>query len=440
MLPGSSIPHFFMSDTFLHDAPTAQTTAPEWFVTAQRDAAKRFETLPMPSRRDEAWRFSNLKALDPLDFTQARPVVQELAKQLIADSIGFEASLATLVFANDRLIANHADAHLAAQGVIWLPLEEALRIHPELVQRHFMRSESAVGTPKLLAHHQASVRSGTFLYVPKGVRLSAPLQAVHWVAGSGQAVFPHTLIVAEEGSAVTFVDWFKSSGEGRNMACGVNDLHVGPDAKVHYVSVQDWNRQTVAQQSNTTAVAHGGSAVHLGLHLGGVFARSESVSRLNGSGARSEMLAATVADGAQEFDQRTLQDHRSPDTWSDLLYKNALYDTAKTIVSGLIRVEPQAHHTDAYQKVRNLVLSAEAEANSLPGLEILADQVRCSHGATTGEINPEELFYMQARGISEKDAYRLITFGFLNEVLERLPEEALRKKLQETLRTRLQGH
>ena len=429
-----------MSDTFLQDAPPAPTAAPEWFVTAQRDAAKRFETLPMPSRRDESWRFSNLKALDPLDFTQARPVVQELAEQLLADSVGFDAALATLVFANDRLIAKRADEHLAAQGVIWLPLEEALNTHPELVHRHFMRSESSVGTPKLLAHHQASVRAGTFLYVPKGVRLSAPLQAVHWAAGSGQAIFPHTLIVAEEGSAVTFVDWFKSSGDGRNMACGVNDLHVGPDATVHYVSVQEWNRQTVAQQSNTTAIAHGGSAINLGLHLGGVFARSESVSRLNGSGARSEMLAATVADGAQEFDQRTLQDHRSPDTWSDLLYKNALYDTAKTIVSGLIRVEPQAHHTDAYQKVRNLVLSAEAEANSLPGLEILADQVRCSHGATTGEINPEELFYMQARGISEKDAYRLITFGFLNEVLERLPEAALREKLQQTLRARLQGH
>jgi Fe-S cluster assembly protein SufD len=204
--------------------------------------------------------------------------------------------------------------------------------------------------------------------------------------------------------------------------------------------VQDWNRQTVAQHSNTTAVAHGGSALHLGLHLGGVFARSESVSHLNGVGARSEMLAATVADGAQEFDQRTFQDHRSPDTWSDLLYKNALYDTAKTIVSGLIRVEPHAHRTDAYQKVRNLVLSTEAEANSLPGLEILADQVRCSHGATTGEINPEELFYMQSRGIPEKDAYRLITFGFLNEVLERLPDEPIRLALQDALRTRLQGH
>jgi len=429
-----------MSDTFLQDSAITHLTGPEWFTSASRDAAKRFETLPMPSRRDESWRFSNLKALDPLDFTPARPVVQELAAQLRAESTGFEKASGTFVFANDQLIERKGDPLLAEQGVIWLPLDEALRLHPELLHRHFMRSESAVGTPKYLALHQASVRAGSFLYVPKGVHLDAPLQALHYAAGSGQAVFPHTLIVAEEGSAVTFVDWFKSGSEGRNMACGVNDLHVGPNATVHYVSVQDWNRQTVSQQTNTTAVARGGSALHLGLHLGGIFSRSESVSRLNGAGARSEMLAATVADGAQEFDQRTLQDHRSPDTWSDLLYKNALYDTAKTIVSGLIRVEPHAHRTDAYQKVRNLVLSTEAEANSLPGLEILADQVRCSHGATTGEINPEELFYMRARGITERDAHRLITFGFLNEVLERLPQVSLRETLQERIRARLKGH
>jgi Fe-S cluster assembly protein SufD len=429
-----------MSDTLLQGAPQSDAGNPEWFITAQNAAAARFETLPMPSRQNESWRFSNLKALDPLDFTPARPVVSEVADQLRANFDGIKHSSATLSFANDRLIHRAAEATLAEQGVLWLPLDEALRTHPDLVHRYFMRSESAVGTPKFLAHHQASVRTGTFLYVPKGVRLTAPLQTVHWAVGSGQAIFPHTLIVAEEESAVTFLDWFKSGDEGRNLACGVTDLHVGPNASVHYISVQDWNRQTVAQHSNTTAVAHGGSALHLGLHLGGVFARSESVSHLNGVGARSEMLAATVADGAQEFDQRTFQDHRSPDTWSDLLYKNALYNTAKTIVSGLIRVEPHAHRTDAYQKVRNLVLSTEAEANSLPGLEILADQVRCSHGATTGEINPEELFYMQSRGIPEKDAYRLITFGFLNEVLERLPDEPIRLALQDALRTRLQGH
>ncbi len=429
-----------MSDSLLLEAAAIPGTLPEWFRNAQSQAAARFDSLPMPSRRDEFWRFSNLKALDPQDFTPARPVADEVAQELVAQSAGVAAAAGTFVFANDHLISRTNSSALAAQGVLWMPISEALENHAGLVEKYFMRSEPALGSSKHLALHLASVRAGTFLYVPKGVHIEAPLQTFHWLAGSGQAVFPHTLIVAEECSSVTVVDWFKSTGDARNMACGVNDLHVGPNAKVHYISVQDWSRQTVSLNSNVTEVAQGASALHLGLHLGGVFSRSESVSRLNGAGARCEMLAATVADHAQEFDQRTLQEHVSPDTYSDLLYKNALYDQSKTIVSGLIRVEPEAHRTDAYQKVRNLILSPDAEANSLPGLEILADQVKCSHGATTGEIDAEELFYMQARGISARDAYRLITYGFLNEVLERLPEATLRETLQSALRNRLQGH
>ena len=346
-----------------------------------------------------------------------------------------------MVFANDGLLGRFScEALQAHPGVLWLPLEEAMERHAHLLERYFMRGESCFGSAKHLALHQAHVRAGSFLYVPKGVKLEAPLQATHWLAGSGQSLFPHTLIVAEEGSSLTFVDWFRSEGNGANLACGVNDLFVGPGAQVRYVSVQEWNAQTVSLQSNTTRVETGAQAHHLALHFGGKFSRTESVSRLEGAHARSEMLAATVADGAQEFDQRTLQEHLCADTSSDLLYKNALYDSSKTVFSGLIRVHPHAHRTDAYQKARNLVLSSDAEAVSLPGLEILADQVRCSHGATTGEIHPEELFYMQSRGIPAKEAYGLITFGFLNEVLERFPAAALRESLQNHLRSRLLGH
>jgi len=430
-----------MSESLLQAplAPDTSSSQPDWLRSAREQAALRFEALPRPSRTEEAWRFSNLRAFDPQDFTPARPVALEVTDSLLPLCVGADSNAGSLVFANDKLVARTRSA-VAEQGVLWMPLDEAFEQHSELVQRYFMQSESLFGSAKHMALHQASVRTGTFLYVPKGVTVEAPLQAFHWLAGSGQSVFPHTLVIAEEGSSVTFVDWFKERGDSRNLACGVHDLHVGPGAQLRYVSVQDWSRQTVALHSNTTRVAAGGKAVHLSLHLGGAFARSESVSHLCGAGAKSEMLAATVADGAQEFDQRTLQEHGSPDTSSDLLYKNALYDEAKTIFAGLIRVAPHAHRTDAYQKVRNLVLSAEAEAVSLPGLEILADQVRCSHGATTGEINPEELFYMQARGISERDAYRLITFGFLNEVIERLPENSLRVCLQEALQARLAGH
>ena len=149
------------------------------------------------------------------------------------------------------------------------------------------------------------------------------------------------------------------------------------------------------------------------------------------------MLAVTVARNAQEFDQRTYQDHLKPNTTSELLYKNALFDESRTIFSGLIKVEPGAHRTDAYQKVRNLLLSDEAEANSLPGLEILADDVRCTHGATSGQIEQEELFYLKSRGISERAAQALIVRGFLNEVMDRLPNEPLRAYLHGQIDRRL---
>jgi Fe-S cluster assembly protein SufD len=187
-----------------------------------------------------------------------------------------------------------------------------------------------------------------------------------------------------------------------------------------YISLQEWSEQFVSVQVNSTTVDRDSSALNLALNFGGKYSRLESVSRLIASGARSDMLAINIGRREQEFDQRTLQDHQKPDTTSDLLYKNALFDKARTIFSGLIKVEPGAHRTDAYQKVRNLLLSDEAEANSMPGLEILADDVRCTHGATAGEIEPEELFYLLSRGIPESGAKALIVRGFLNEVVDRL--------------------
>ena len=197
---------------------------------------------------------------------------------------------------------------------------------------------------------------------------------------------------------------------------------MGPGAKVTYVCAQNWGEKVVSFQINSTTVERDASALSLHLNLGGTYSRLESVSRLVGAGSRSDMLAATVAESSQEFDQRTLQDHLEPHTTSDLLYKNALTDASKTVFAGLIRVEPQAQHTDAYQKVRNLMLSDEAEADSMPGLEILADEVRCTHGATSGHVDEEEMFYLLARGIDRRSAQELIVHGFLNEVLQRLPD------------------
>jgi Fe-S cluster assembly protein SufD len=222
------------------------------------------------------------------------------------------------------------------------------------------------------------------------------------------------------------IEHFRSCDQrASGFACGVNDLIAGPGAKVTYVCAQSWSDNVVALQMNSTVVDHDASAMSLNLHVGSRYSRFESLSRLIGEGGRSDLLAVAVAKDQQEFDARTLQDHISPRTASDLLYKNALDDRARTIFGGLIRVEPHAHFTDAYQKVRNLLLSDEAEANSMPGLEILADNVRCTHGATSGQIEEDQLFYLRSRGIPTKIGQRLLVTGFLDEVIRRLNHQAI---------------
>ena len=398
---------------------------------AQQSAWDTFRSLPAPARTDEAYRFSTIKALDLSRFSAALPVEDSAREELLARSVGVEKSAGRMVFANDALLSREVyHAQLEQKGVLWLPLEQALAEHGELVRSRFMREEAILGGGKFAALHASQVRAGTFLYVPRGVEIEFPVEAFHWLHGSGGSCFPHTLIVAEPMSKVTFVDYFESADStAPGFACGVNDLWLGDGAQVTYVCSQVWSSQALAVQINSTVVGRDGAAKALTLNVGSRYARSESVSHLRGAGGRSDMLAVAIADDSQEFDQRTFQVHEAPNTSSDLLYKNALDEKSRTIFSGLIRVSPGAHKTDAYQKVRNLLLSDDAEANSMPGLEIEADDVRCTHGATSGQIEAEELFYLQSRGIPLKEAQRLVVYGFLDEVFDRLKNDAVSSRL-----------
>ena len=325
-----------------------------------------------------------------------------------------------------------------------LAIADALRTHGDLLQQHFLAQPQKLGSEKLAALHTAFVANGAFIYVPRGVELAAPIVITHIAAGAGATVFPHTLVIAEENAKVTVIDYFVSTGsDGRRgeaksfaqFACGANDLYAGHGAQLTYVGAQHWSRDTLSFQFNSTGVRRDARVQSLNLHLGARQARHESLSQLQAPGAFSEMLSLTVADAAQEFDQRTLQIHQAPNTKSDLLYKNALRDQAKTIFSGLIVVDPDAQKTDAYQSNRNLMLSEEAEANSLPGLEIQANDVRCTHGATSSRIDPEQEFYLQSRGIGKAMADELLTFGFFEEVLNRLANEELHAALRELIQT-----
>jgi Fe-S cluster assembly protein SufD len=414
-----------------------QSLAPDWFRELQAKAWEEFEAEPTPTRGNELWRFSSVKNLGLDDYVT--PPTFSGDPLALTRPHEFPNPAGRIIFANEvPVTAELFDPALESAGVIFTTLSEALEKHSDRLREHFMTQPAKLGSAKFAALHKSVVQAGTFLWVPRGVEIRDPFEVFHLVQGDWSAVFPHTLIIAEDNSRVTLLEHFISANpEDRGLACGVNDLVLKPGSKLNYVSIQEWSKNFVSVQVNSTLAARDSAALNLAMNFGGKYSRLESISRMIDRGARSDMLAISVARGDQEFDQRTLQDHQQPDTTSDLLYKNALHDRSRTIFSGLIKVEPGAHRTDAYQKVRNLLLSDDAEANSMPGLEILADDVRCTHGATSGQVEPEELFYLKSRGIGDLAAKGLIARGFLNEVIGRLPEEHLSEYLHQQIEAQL---
>ena len=411
--------------------PGPSSSLPDWFRAQQQGAWKQFDEMRMPVRKDQPWRFSSVDRLDLAPYRRPNALTESQSAEVLERSRALDEIAARLVFADDQLIERDAlSDKLRERGVIFQPLERAMVEHPDLFRKYFMSQPATLGSAKFSALHQAFVTSGTFLFVPRGVEIEEPIEIFHWLCGDHAAVFPHLLLVTDELSKVTVIEHFGSlNATAPGFACGVNDLNAGPGAKVTYVCAQNWGERVRALQMNTTLVDHDASALSLNVHLGANYSRFESLSRLAGEGARSDLLAVAIANGDQEFDARTLQDHASPHTTSDLLYKNALDGRSRCIFGGLIRVEPHAHFTDAYQKVRNLLLSDEAEADSMPGLEILADNVKCTHGATTGQIDKDEMFYLLSRGIPAAVARRLVVTGFLNEVIRRLERPAISEHL-----------
>ncbi|HWA10571.1 MAG TPA: Fe-S cluster assembly protein SufD [Opitutaceae bacterium] len=442
----SSVGSFTAEASAAHLA--AQKAAPAWWLERKRAAYEKFASLPLPRRTDEAWRFSNLGTLTLDGFA---PQAAAAAKSVSPSAVFAQAKPgASLVFTNNVLSSRTVAQELETQGVIVTTLAEAAARHADLLKAHFMAQPQKLGSEKFAALHTAFVGDGAFIYVPKNVTVTDPILVTHAAAGPRAAVFPHTLVIAEENAKATVVDYFVSLDSGsqppalnsplgeHQLAVGANDLYAAHGAQLTYLAAQNWSGDMLSFQFNSTVVRRDARVQSLNLHLGARQARHESLSQLQAPGALSEMLALTVADGTQEFDQRTLQVHQAPNTKSDLLYKNALRGRSRTIFSGLIVVDPDAQKTDAYQSNRNLMLSDDAEASSLPGLEILANDVRCTHGATTSRIDPEQEFYLQTRGINRQDADELLTFGFFEEVLGRLDHTPLHDALAELIKTKFE--
>ncbi len=432
-----------MTDTLTPPASSLSTTAPtptadlpQWFAERAATAWDTFQSIPLPGIKDEHWRYSNAKRLDPAAFHRAQAASETTEAEAVAASSGLAETAARFVFVNDQLV--QAEIRNLPAGVICETLADALVKHPEAVQKHFMQREAALGSAKFAALHLAHVKAGVVIIVPKNVVVEKPIEVFHWIASEGAAIFPHTLLITEAHAAVTVIDHYRSLNGHSGLSCAVADFVAQPGSRITYAHCQELGDTATALHLSSTSAHRDAQVKSFQVQLGAAFSRSESISDLLGENSRSDMISISLPVGSQVVDQRTLQHHAAPHAYSDLLYKNALYDASRTVFSGLITVDDGAHYTDAYQTCRNLLNSEEAEANSMPGLEINADQVKCSHGSTSSPVSDEELFYLKTRGIDDHDSRRLIVQGFLDDTLDRLEHQPMRDYIHQRIEAKLE--
>lgn len=429
--------------TDILEMPTQPTSVsePTWLSERRTAGLSLFNELPMPTARDESWRFASVGRLSIDDYKACSETSADTLKALVERSNLVSERAGSVVYADDNQASFEAiSPELSEKGVIYLPIAEAIEKHPELMEQYFLKESTELGSRKFFGLHASNVRAGTVLFIPKGVEIEKPFVNYYWTSGARAAVFPHTLVIAEDNAKAAVVDIFFSetnANEALNIA--VSNIHAGNGANVFRKVVQDWNEKTVSFQLDTTVAGRDADVKNLAVNIGAERARFENQIRIDGPGAHVKMYSLTVAEESQEFDQRTFQTHNAPNAVSDLLYKNALLDNSRTIFSGLIKVAEGAQQTDAYQTNRNLLLDPTAEANALPGLEILANDVKCSHGATTGNVDEDELFYMMSRGIPKRTAMQLMVFGFFEEVIEKVESEELAENLRQLVRNKFES-
>jgi Fe-S cluster assembly protein SufD len=420
---------------------------PDWFAARRREAWEVYRETPMPTTKDEAWRYTDLAKIPWQDLRMRDPAApkpvarREDVPAEILQAVPDQGDVAgTSIEHNGVQLWREMAPELEQRGVLFLDLATAIREHPDLVQTYFMTSAVTPDFGKLAALHGAFVSGGTVIYVPEGVEIELPITSFRWLDLEGAAVFPHTLLIAGPYSKVTYVEECASPSkaiEGLAMNCGVAEIVAEEGSQVRYALVQQWGRHVFHYEA-CRVFAHKDARIQtLLVTLGSKVSRADVECDLQAEGSESEMLGVYLGDSSQHFDHHTYQLHAAPHAHSDLLFKGALKDRSRSIFRGMIRVMKGAQGTDAYQTNRNLLLSEDAHADSLPNLEIEADDVRCSHGATIGQQDEGQLFYLMSRGLPRPIAEKLIVEGFFEEVLARVPLEALHRRLSAFIERKL---
>ncbi len=404
------------------------------------EAWKAYQDLPFPTLKDEAWRRTSLRDFDFGAVQLSNPDLSDGKTSpnpygVIPERLFKEHSTALL---SPQGVEINRSEMLIAAGVIFSSLEDAAENHPDLVEK-ILGKVITPGEGKFAAVTGAFAAQGIFIYVPKGVEVEEPLLGIAFASGEGTAHFFQTLIYLEEGSSLNYLqetlsplDQNSPSLSGENL-----EIYVGKNARLNITELQNYSDKVWSFGHKKALVERDGNLKWEIGALGSALSKHFVSVDLIGQGAEARVSGMFIADKDQHLSFNTLQRHLAPRTTSDLLFKGALKSNGRSVWRGMIYVAPGARHIDGYQANRNLVLDPSARSDSIPGLEILNNDVRCTHGSTVGKIDQEQLFYLLSRGIPRKEAEQLVIQGFFEDILSRFSLQEVGEELWQNIRMRL---
>jgi Fe-S cluster assembly protein SufD len=417
-------------------ASPSTATEPAWLTARRERAVSLRESLPLPAfRGNPGWEFTSLKSLDLDAYGPPHAAVD-------ADAAGLgvlEAPAGSVLLEQVDHVPGEAP-EAAADGTLVLPLSTAVKTHPELVERHF-GSIVAADDP-FVARNEAGWQGGAFVYVPRGVQVQAPIVVTVVQSQAQTALHWRTLVVLEEGAQAEVWEQYVSAdscADGDSLFSTVAELSVGQNARLRYVCAQGLSERSWIFGAQRAVVERDAALDWIALGFGAGNGRVSMETNLAGRGADAKVTGAYATRGRQHLDYATTQEHAAPNTTSDLAFRGILDGRSNTVWSGMIKVDPGAQQIDAFQESRNLLLTKKAHADAIPGLEILANDVRCTHAAAIAQIDPEQLYYLRSRGLPLERAKRLVIEGFLEATVERFEEGFVRAAVAGALERRLEA-
>jgi Fe-S cluster assembly protein SufD len=411
---------------------------PAWLRELRVSSWAKFGELPMPSQRDEEWMRTDIRLfrLDKFGLPGEATADAAVPAGLLTHGLQMGGQVTAL---DSRPHRSYLSEKWARRGVLLGSLDELVQEHGELVRKHLFRAFDP-GCDRFAALHAATWSGGVFVYVPPGVVIDEPLHTLS-VLSPGAADLGHALVILDEGAEATLLAETASLAESSaGLHCGAVELILASGAKLRYVNLQNWATGVWHFAHHKALVGADASLQWTIAALGSRLSKVNQHVALVGAGADAQVNGVMFTEGKQHLSYHTLQHHQAPSCRSDLLYKAALQDDSRTVWRGMIRVDQEAQKTDGYQRNDNLMLSDHARSDSIPGLEILADDVRCTHGSTTGRVDDEQIFYARSRGLTRKEAVRMVVAGFFQQIFDRITIESVREALGDAIGRRIREY